>query len=210
MKLPSLLMAEKIEPKILLIDKAVVTLLIRSFFNNGELFANCTYTISCYIIAVQEVVALKEQKYHLYLSDDEYRQTIQSLVRLKNNLISQGRYTDAVDDVLFKVLKTKRACTRNNHILWLGKRRHNRPYRYRWKVRKRKCLHHRGQFVRHVQNQNISGWKFSYLRIRHSGILKKMAARLSSHQVHYSWEILYRNVSVCRYTAPPLSCVLSL
>ena len=54
MKLPSLLMAEKIEPKILLIDKAVVTLLIRSFFNNGELFANCTYTISCYIIAVQE------------------------------------------------------------------------------------------------------------------------------------------------------------
>ena len=89
MKLPSLLMAEKIEPKILLIDKAVVTLLIRSFFNNGELFANCTYTISCYIIAVQEVVALKEQKYHLYLSDDEYRQTIQSLVRLKNNLIAQ-------------------------------------------------------------------------------------------------------------------------
>ena len=51
---------------------------------------------------------MKEQKYHLYLSDDEYRQTIQSLVRLKNNLIAQGRYTDAVDDVLFIVLKTKR------------------------------------------------------------------------------------------------------
>ena len=105
MKMPSLLMPEKIEPKILLMDKAVVTLLIRSFFNNGELFANCTYTISCYIIAVQEVVALKEQK---YLSDDEYRQTIQSLVRLKNNLIAQGRYTDAVDDVLCKVLSAKK------------------------------------------------------------------------------------------------------
>ena len=52
MKLPSLLMAEKIEPKILLMDKAVVALLIRSFFNNGGLFANYTYTISCYIIAV--------------------------------------------------------------------------------------------------------------------------------------------------------------
>ena len=100
-------MAEKIEPKILLMDKAVVTLLIRSFFNNGGLFANYTYTISCYIIAVQEVVALKEQKYHLYLSDDEYRQTIQSLVRLKNNLIAQGRYTDGVDDVLCKVLSAK-------------------------------------------------------------------------------------------------------
>ena len=69
-------------------DKAVVTLLIRSFLNNGGLFANCTYTISCYIIAVQEVVALKEQKYHLYLSDDEYRQTIQSLVRLKNSSLN--------------------------------------------------------------------------------------------------------------------------
>ena len=108
MKLPSLLMAEKIEPKILLTDKVVVTLLIRSFFNNGGLFSNYTYTISCYIIAVQEVVALKEQKYHLYLSDDEYRQTIQSLVRLKNNLIAQGRYTYGVDDVLCKVLSAKK------------------------------------------------------------------------------------------------------
>lgn len=107
MKLPSLLMAKKIEPKILLMDKAVVTLLIRSFFDNGGLFANYTYAISYYIIAVQEVVVLREAKYHLYLSNDEYRQTIQSLVRLKNNLIAQGRYTDGVDDVLCKVLSAK-------------------------------------------------------------------------------------------------------
>ena len=107
MKLPSLLMAKKIEPKILLMEKAVVTLLIRSFFDNGGLFANYTYAISYYIIAVQEVVVLREAKYHLYLSDDEYRQTIQSLVRLKNNLIAQGRYTDGVDDVLCKVLSAK-------------------------------------------------------------------------------------------------------
>ncbi|UYI90751.1 MAG: hypothetical protein OGM59_08600 [Oscillospiraceae bacterium] len=51
---------------------------------------------------------MKEQKYHLYLSDDEYRQTIHSLVRLKNNLIAQGRYTDVVDDVLCKVLSAKK------------------------------------------------------------------------------------------------------
>ena len=108
MKMPSLIMAEKIEPKILLMDKAVVTLLIRSFFNNGELFANCTYTISCYIIAVQEVVALKEQKYHLYLSKEEYSEVLQSLIRLKNSLIAQGRYTDAVDDIICKVLSAKK------------------------------------------------------------------------------------------------------
>ena len=60
MKLPFLLMAEKIEPKILLTDKAVVTLLIRSFFDNGGLFANYTYTLSYCIMAIQVV-------YHLYL-----------------------------------------------------------------------------------------------------------------------------------------------
>ena len=31
------------------------------------------------------------------------RQVIQSLIRLKNSLIAQGRYTDGVDDVLCKV-----------------------------------------------------------------------------------------------------------
>ena len=108
MKLPSLLMAERIEPKILLMDKVVVTLLIRSFFNNGGLFANYTYTLSYYIIAVQAVVALKNQKYHLYLSDDEYRQVIQTLVSLKNSLTTQGRYIDGVDDVLCKVLSAKK------------------------------------------------------------------------------------------------------
>ena len=87
MKMPSLLMAKKIVPKILLMDKAVVTLSIRSFFDNWGLLANYTYTISYCIIAVQEVVVLREQKYHLYLSDDEYRQTIQSFVHLKNSLM---------------------------------------------------------------------------------------------------------------------------
>ena len=41
---------------------------------------------------------MKEQKYHLYLSKDEYSEVLQSLIRLKNSLIAQGRYTDAVDD----------------------------------------------------------------------------------------------------------------
>ena len=59
-------------------------------------------------MTVQEVVVLKEQKYHLYLSDDEYRHTIQSLVRWKNNLIAQGRYTDEIDDVLCKVLSANK------------------------------------------------------------------------------------------------------
>ena len=51
---------------------------------------------------------MKEQKYHLYLSKDEYSEVLQSLIRLKNSLIAQGRYTDAVDDILCKVLSTKK------------------------------------------------------------------------------------------------------
>lgn len=51
---------------------------------------------------------MKEEKYHLYLDDNEYSKVIQSLVYLKNSLIEQGRYTDAVDDVLCKMLKAKK------------------------------------------------------------------------------------------------------
>ena len=108
MKLPSLLMAEKIEPKILLMDKAVVTLLISSFCYSKKIFANYFSGFFHYIMMQHEVVALKNQKYHLYLSDYEYRQVIQFLVTLKNSLTAQGRYTDAVDDVLCKVLSAKK------------------------------------------------------------------------------------------------------
>ena len=51
---------------------------------------------------------MKEQKYHLYLSKDEYSEVLQSLIRLKNSLTAQGRCTDAVDDILYKVLSAKR------------------------------------------------------------------------------------------------------
>ncbi len=51
---------------------------------------------------------MKEQKYHLYLSKDEYSEMLQSLIRLKNSLITQGRYTDGVDDVLCMVISAKK------------------------------------------------------------------------------------------------------
>ncbi|MGE9304272.1 hypothetical protein ACPW7I_14205, partial [Mediterraneibacter faecis] len=55
-----------------------------------------------------EVDVMREQKYHVYLTADEQGRVIQSLIRLKNNLITEGRYTDAVDDVLCKVLSAKK------------------------------------------------------------------------------------------------------
>ena len=59
---------------------------------------------------------MKEQKYHLYLSKDEYSEVLQSLIRLKNSLIAQGRYTDAVDDILCKVLSAKKRKVKIKYI----------------------------------------------------------------------------------------------
>ena len=49
------------------------------------------------------------KKYWLYLSKDEYDLIIHCLIDLKNDLIRQGKYSDAVDDILIKMLKCKRA-----------------------------------------------------------------------------------------------------
>lgn len=51
---------------------------------------------------------MKEAKYHLYLNDSEYSMVIHSLICLKNSLIEQGRYTDAVDDILIKLSKARK------------------------------------------------------------------------------------------------------
>ena len=51
---------------------------------------------------------MKTEKYHIYLSTKERNEIVAFLINLKNKLIEQGRYTDAVDDVLCKVLSAKK------------------------------------------------------------------------------------------------------
>ena len=48
---------------------------------------------------------MKDRQFHIYLDDEEYGL---ALIDLKNNLIAQGRYTDAVDDVLIKFTKARK------------------------------------------------------------------------------------------------------
>ena len=50
---------------------------------------------------------MKNPKYHLYLTPDERRTVINSLIDLRNDLISQGRYTDIIDELLVKLTKAK-------------------------------------------------------------------------------------------------------
>ena len=46
---------------------------------------------------------MKEKKTHLYFDSEERILLLHSLVELKNQLIKQGRYTDPVDELIYKV-----------------------------------------------------------------------------------------------------------
>ena len=46
---------------------------------------------------------MREKKSHIYLDNHERSLLLHSLVELKNQLIQQGRYTDCVDELIFKV-----------------------------------------------------------------------------------------------------------
>ena len=47
---------------------------------------------------------MRETKYHAYMDNKDRSILLQSLVELKNQLIQQGRYTDCVDELIFKVI----------------------------------------------------------------------------------------------------------
>ena len=51
-----------------------------------------------------EVLFMREQTYHIYLDSRQRTTLLHSLVELKNQLIQQGRYTDCVDELIFKVI----------------------------------------------------------------------------------------------------------
>ena len=47
---------------------------------------------------------MKDKTTHLYVDSHERKLILHSLVELKNQLIQQGRYTDCVDELIFKVI----------------------------------------------------------------------------------------------------------
>ena len=50
---------------------------------------------------------MKNPKYHIYLTPDERRTVLNSLIDLRNDLISRGKYTNLVDELLIKLTKAK-------------------------------------------------------------------------------------------------------
>ena len=47
---------------------------------------------------------MRDKTHHIYLDSHERTLLIHSLVELKNQLIQQGRYTDCIDELIFKVI----------------------------------------------------------------------------------------------------------
>lgn len=50
---------------------------------------------------------MRELQYHLYISQNERSEIIKNLIRFKNKLRSEGRYKDAVDDLIIKLSSAK-------------------------------------------------------------------------------------------------------
>ncbi|MEG1551332.1 MAG: hypothetical protein RR355_03590 [Oscillospiraceae bacterium] len=50
---------------------------------------------------------MRDTKHHIYLDKEEKALAIHSLNEFRNLLIQQGRYTDVVDELLFKIMKSK-------------------------------------------------------------------------------------------------------
>ena len=46
-------------------------------------------------------------KYHIYLTAEEHRAVINSLIDLRNDLISRAKYTDVIDELIIKFTKAK-------------------------------------------------------------------------------------------------------
>ncbi len=47
---------------------------------------------------------MRNKKVYVYLNSEETSVLLQSLIRMKNALLQQGRYTDCVDELILKVM----------------------------------------------------------------------------------------------------------
>ena len=51
---------------------------------------------------------MRKAKFSLVLDQNQYDLIVVSLIELKNHLIQEDRYTDAVDETLLKVISAKK------------------------------------------------------------------------------------------------------
>ena len=52
-------------------------------------------------------IIMKENKYYIALDDFERRVVVNCMNEMRNKLIAEGKYTDALDEVILKVIHSK-------------------------------------------------------------------------------------------------------
>ena len=77
---------------------------LRTFIGNFNISVHSITVVSLAIMITEKSkeVRLMKQKYYLALTTEEWRLMIEPLNNLRNRLVSEGRYTVAVDEVLIK------------------------------------------------------------------------------------------------------------
>ena len=50
---------------------------------------------------------MKEEKYYIALDDFERQVVVNCMNEMRNKLIADGKYTDALDEVLLKIIRSK-------------------------------------------------------------------------------------------------------
>ena len=89
------------EYKIVLIQDVKIVIML------GFLSMICIFeysVIRLYNERKRTLIYMREKKVQLYVDSQERSILLHSLVELKNQLIQQGRYTDCVDELIFKVV----------------------------------------------------------------------------------------------------------
>lgn len=51
---------------------------------------------------------MKNQQYYIYLTSEEFSELIKQLIKSRNELLYKNRYTDAIDDLIIKIGKSKK------------------------------------------------------------------------------------------------------
>lgn len=70
-----------------------------------DFFAHLSSNLLSDTLLAKEGRTMFEKKIRICLNSEEIRILTRSLIDLRNDLIQQGRYTDAVDEILLKLLK---------------------------------------------------------------------------------------------------------
>ena len=58
---------------------------------------------------------MKEKKYYIAFDDFERRVVVNCMNEMRNKLIADGKYTDALDEVLLKVIHSKQKKIKLNY-----------------------------------------------------------------------------------------------